>query len=470
MSAPSGGGRNPREIVAAAVERARESGHRQWVAQRTSFPARAVRDALGGADHAERFYWERPLDDRLCVGLGAAASIETRGASRFADAAAAARDLFTRVHVIGDDAPAGAGPLLVGGFGFADEPGDDDDWADFPPGHLVLPEVLLTGIDGEAWCTCVREVDGSSDVGSVLHTLGRDHDAVRHLGASVTAAANRSGSEAHFETDSEHSHAAYCERVASALAAIAVGDLEKVVVARSLRVRHDAGFEAGALLAALRDSYPSCTHFSVTRPGGTFLGATPERLVRRSGDRVETAAVAGTARRSARPEEDQRLGRELVESKKEQAEHAVVVRALREALEGCCSTVETGEAPRLLRVDGIQHLETRVEGVLARPLSVLEIAGRLHPAPSVAGSPRETSLAWLAREEGLDRGWYAGAVGYVDATGDGDFCVALRSARLHDGEATLYAGAGIVAGSDPEAELRETRLKFRALLTPLLDV
>ena len=186
--------------------------------------------------------------------------------------------------------------------------------------------------------------------------------------------------------------------------------------------------------------------------------------------RALTAALAGSAPRGRNPEEDARIGRALCESKKNQSEHAVVVRALRDALAPCCSELEVAQAPRLLRVDGIQHLETPVTGALKGEFSAIELAGRLHPAPSVAGAPQGAALNWLAREEDLDRGWYAAPIGWMDASGAGEFCVALRSALLRNGEASLFAGAGIVPGSDPEDELEETRLKLRAMLDPLLGL
>jgi isochorismate synthase len=188
------------------------------------------------------------------------------------------------------------------------------------------------------------------------------------------------------------------------------------------------------------------------------------------GNRVETAALAGSAARGHTPEEDAALGRELFESKKEQEEHAVVVRALRAALEPHCESLDVPESPSLLRLEGIQHLETRFAGALASGAHLLEIADALHPTPAVGGAPRAPAVDWLARHERLDRGWYAGAVGFVDAEGGGDLAVALRSALLRGGDALLYAGAGIVAGSVPEDELLETRIKLRALLTPLLEI
>ena len=288
--------------------------------------------------------------------------------------------------------------------------------------------------------------------------------------ASIAEFQSVSETAASFRADAERSHADYCARVDAALHDIAAGDIEKVVLARAVRLRRESPLDAAALLRDLRAAYPTCTNFAVAHADGVFLGATPEHLVRLDGNRVATAAVAGSAPRGRDPVDDERLGRELLESKKEQAEHSVVVRALREGLAPCCADLDVPESPRLLRLGEIQHLETPIRGTLRNGETILGLVERLHPTPAVGGAPREAARAWIARNENLDRGWYAGPVGFVDAEGGGDFCVALRSALIRGEEARLYAGAGIVAGSLPPAELRETRLKLRAMLSPLLKI
>jgi isochorismate synthase len=187
---------------------------------------------------------------------------------------------------------------------------------------------------------------------------------------------------------------------------------------------------------------------------------------------VHADAVAGSAPRGRTAGQDHRLARELVESKKDQEEHAVVVRCVLEALARHCSTLAAPEAPGLLRTDGIQHLHTPIQGRLREPskTTVLDLVADLHPTPAVGGAPRQHALDWLRGHEGLDRGWYAGPLGWVTPEGEGEFTVALRSMLLHGCRATLFAGAGIVAGSDPEAELAETRLKLRAGLDALLEI
>jgi isochorismate synthase len=243
-----------------------------------------------------------------------------------------------------------------------------------------------------------------------------------------------------------------------------------------VRVEHPDDLAAGRLLETLRGTYPACVTFAVARGDATFLGATPERLVRYDGATgvVRTGAVAGSAPRGRTPEEDAGLARALRESKKEQAEHASVVRAVREALRPLCGELCGPESPRRLALEGIQHLETPLQGRVDErhraATGLLEIAGSLHPTPAVGGAPAEAARRFIRDREGLDRGWYAAPVGWVDRRGGGELRVALRSALLRGRVARLFAGAGIVAGSEPERELRETRLKLRSLLGPILEV
>jgi isochorismate synthase len=248
------------------------------------------------------------------------------------------------------------------------------------------------------------------------------------------------------------------------------GVFEKLVLARSVDLRRDGNFDPCVLLDALRHSHPSCVVFAVARPSSVFLGATPECLVQLTEGRVETASVAGSAPRGRSPEEDLRLGRELRESKKEQNEHAMVVRALCDALAPHCDGLDVRESPRLMRLKDIQHLETPIAGTLCDRSSILDLLNSVHPTPAIAGVPREAALEWLRCNENLDRGWYGGPVGFTDAAGGGEFFAALRSALLRGEEARLFAGAGVVEGSRPEQELRETRLKFRAMLDSLLEI
>ena len=222
------------------------------------------------------------------------------------------------------------------------------------------------------------------------------------------------------------------------------------------------------LFGALRDAFSSCFCFCVGTPEAAFIGASPELLVRRSGAVAATVALAGSARRSADPAVDDHLGEQLLHSAKDRSEHAIVAKRIERRLGPVAVWVERAAEPVVIRVANIQHLATPIHAQLAESRSVLELAEILHPTPAVGAEPRgEEGERLIAGLERLERGWYAGPVGWMDAVEDGEFCVALRSALLRDRTAHLYAGAGIVADSDPAAELAETEIKLGALL-PLL--
>ena len=465
--------RSLHDAAVAAQSGAQADGRPHWVALRARVPAHDGLEFFDNAPQEDRFHWERPDQQLAITGLGRAFSIEADGDDRFDGAARAARELFENLHVAGESGPRHSGPLLVGGFAFAATPSQQAAWRDFPPCHFTLPSVLFARERDEAWCTLIQRVDATDDpeaVVSALREAMQPRIASRSGDPQARSRPTRTSDPAAFSIHADQPYANYRELVERALAGIHAGDLEKVVLARSLRVDCDSSIDTGRLLDALRAAHPTCTLFAVARPSGVFLGATPEHLIRLTDGRVETAAVAGSAPRSGDPEADARHGQRLLESKKEQAEHAIVVRALRNALEPCCDELSVPESPQLLRLGEIQHLETAIRGTLRDEQSILELVGRLHPTPAVGGAPRAAANEWIAEREGLDRGWYAGPVGFVDSSGDGEFCVALRSALFRGSKADLYAGAGIVDGSVPEAELRETRLKFHTMLTPLLEV
>ena len=228
--------------------------------------------------------------------------------------------------------------------------------------------------------------------------------------------------------------------------------------------------DAGTVFGALREVFPSCFCFCCGSPEGAFLGASPELLIRRAGASAATVGLAGSTRRSADPAVDDHLGEKLRTSAKDRSEHEIVVRRIERALRPHSVWVEAAPEPGLVKVANIQHLGTPIHAQLAEPRSAIDLAGKLHPTPAVGGEPREVALQAIAELEELDRGWYAGPVGWMDAAEDGEFCVGLRCALLEGRTAHCYAGVGVVADSDPEAELTETEVKLQAVLPALPEV
>ena len=255
--------------------------------------------------------------------------------------------------------------------------------------------------------------------------------------------------------------------VAAATERIEAGEMRKVVLAREVVVGAAAAHDPAPSSARMREQFSSCFCFCCGTPEAAFFGASPELLVRRSGAGVSTVALAGSTRRSSDPAVDDHLGEQLLRSDKNRREQRIVSERIVRILRPHAVWVEAAAEPEVIKVANIQHLGTPVIAQLAEPRSAVELAGLLHPTPAVGGEPARAGDAAIAELERMDRGWYAGPVGWMDAAEDGEFCVALRSALLRDREAHLYAGVGVVAGSDPAAELDETEIKLEALL-PLL--
>jgi salicylate biosynthesis isochorismate synthase/menaquinone-specific isochorismate synthase len=221
------------------------------------------------------------------------------------------------------------------------------------------------------------------------------------------------------------------------------------------------------VLGVLRDAVPGCYVYAVGRGEATFLGATPELLVRREGERASTRALAGSTRRSADPAVDDHLGEALLRSDKDRGEQAIVTRRIVEALRPHAVWVTAAPEPVVVRIANIQHLATPIRAQLAKPRGAMALAALLHPTPAVGGEPFAVAERLIPELEGFDRGWYAGPVGWTDANGDGELCVALRCALLRGQVAHCYAGVGVVRDSEPAAELAETEVKLQALLPVL---
>ncbi|MBA3864757.1 MAG: isochorismate synthase [Solirubrobacterales bacterium] len=408
------------------------------------------------------FCWEQPDRDFALAGLGVAHESASRGRQRFADVAREC--MRTGGDAVRDEPrglPAGAGPVWLGGFAFDPEGGSSSTWSSLSPSSLVLPELSLCR-SGERTFLTVNAV------------VNPGEDADRRSAAIDSRLAGLRGEAplpmldphptAHAAIRSARPPAEFEAAVAAATGRIDAGGMSKVVLAREVIVSAGAAHDPAALFGAMRVQFPACFCFCVGTPEAAFIGASPELLVRRSGASVSTVALAGSTRRSSDPAVDDHLGEQLLRSDKDRREQRIVAERIVRALRPHAVWVEAAPAPEIVKVANIQHLATPVIAQLADPRSAIELAGMLHPTPAVGGEPWPDAAAAIEDLEGMDRGWYAGPVGWMDATEDGEFCVALRSALLRDREAHLFAGVGVVAGSDPAAELAETEVKLGALL------
>jgi menaquinone-specific isochorismate synthase len=366
------------------------------------------------------------------VGWGVAAICRTSGPDRFADAQQWWTEQ-TRSAVVRDevDQP-GSGVVCFGSFGFADDPGDS---------VLLVPEVVVGRRGDTTWLTTIG-------IGAISSSRSLRPTEAPRAPRDVTF------------SDGALSGAAWETVVAEAVRRINDGRLEKVVLARDLVATAGSEIDVRWPLRRLAESYPMCWTFHVD---GLF-GATPEMLVRRERGLVTSRVLAGTIRRTGDDARDLALAATLARSSKDLEEHEYAVRSVADALAPHCSSMNVPESPFVLHLPNVMHLATDVAGVVhdaTDPAGTsLDLAEALHPSAAVGGTPTDVATRLIGEIEGMDRGRYAGPVGWMDATGDGEWGLALRAAELDGATVRLFAGCGIVADSDPAAELAEAQAKF----------
>ncbi len=368
------------------------------------------------------------------AGWGEAARITLpAGEDRFTTGEKWLRDLFDAADVDDQVRVRGSGPVAFGTFTFD---------ASSEGSVLIIPRTVL-GRDGRgrAWLTTVTgpgQPSGPEPV-TVPDPLGN----VRWHDGSLPAPQ-------------------WEQAVAAAVAAIKAGRLRKVVLARDLYATADQPIDPRILLRRLAARYPECYTFACDG----MVGATPELLIQQTGREVSALVLAGTTPRGGNPAEDEALGAELLASAKNTEEHSYAVASMRDTLGPLCDTLDVEARPAMLKLPNLQHLGTRVRGTLAptgTPRSALALAAAVHPTAAVCGTPTGAAFELIRELEHMDRERYAGPVGWVDAEGNGEWGIALRCAQLSGRSARLFAGCGIVAGSDPAAELAEAQVKFRPM-------
>jgi len=371
------------------------------------------------------------------IGIGETLRLTFSGPDRLRDAAAAWRAIAAASEVVDTVHRPGTGLVAMGAFAFSD--------ASVAESVLVVPSVIVGRHDGVSWVTRIAE-QGDSGVAEppVPRPIGERPRA-------TLAAASLSREE-------------FTAVVGRAVEAIRDGRVEKVVIARDATASIPPDADRRALLHELADRYPDCVTFAVDG----LIGASPETLVSVHGGEASARVLAGSTARGASTADDAAAAAQLATSAKDLDEHAFAVHSVLDALRPHVRAVTASELPFTLKLPNLWHLATDVEMQLAPSSSALDIVAALHPTAAVAGSPTDAALALIAELEPFDRGRYAGPVGWIDHDGDGEWVIALRCARIDDdGLLTAYAGAGIVADSDPDSELAETRMKFRPIAEAL---
>ncbi|HEX3851810.1 MAG TPA: isochorismate synthase [Polyangiaceae bacterium] len=410
---------------------------------------------LGPESDGDGVLWAPPGEDEAC-GLGAAFTLSARGPDRFSTIQNQAHEVWPLLDSSGADELAPA-PRFFGGFAFQAGRAESPLWHEFGDARFVLPKLTYLKNRGGAWLRLI--VPGSAlnetEFREQLEApLRRALHALFTPGAPFEPARELSREEGSPE--------AWGNLVLAIQGEIAKGCAQKIVAARRLSLRLDRALSAAGVQARLREDAPESTRFAFRFGASTFLGATPEQLIRKSGLEISTEAVAGSI--SA---DDSTAAKHLLESDKDIREHEFVVSEILRLLGPL--TQELSPAPRreVHRLRTVLHLRTPIQGKLREAVHVLELVGRLHPTPAVGGVPTRAAIDFIVQHEPDERGWYTGPVGWFDAQGDGRFVVALRSGVISGARAELYAGAGVVQDSNAPSEFAETRWKLAALLGAL---
>lgn len=451
-----------RDVIVRAIRRARLLDRRllcthiepiPWSPDPLAFLAASARALGNGA-----LWWQQ--DDGIAfAGAGVALDIHANGRDRFSRVSAALRDLAGTL--IRDDADTFP---VIGGFAFDERRGPSSRWDDFPDARFVVPAILLQVRAGVAQLRVTVVID---PLESSSHAEIQMRDLLEQARLWCWFPIVTSASASPLVKELIPTRQCWESSVASAVARIRQQMLDKVVLAREARLATTQAFSPFATLRRLEVDNRKATLFAMQSGDAWFLGATPERLVRLEDGRVDVTCLAGSIGIGNSPGERQQLAQQLLASDKDRHEHEIVVRSTIAALEDVCADVtRLVGTPRVAVARSVLHLETPISGRIMNG-QVLDLVQRLHPTPAVGGFPRDTALALIRELELIERGWYAGPFGWTDLSGSGEFAVAIRSALLRGRSASVFAGCGIVADSDPASEYEESRLKMTPMLAAL---
>lgn len=405
--------------------------------------------------HGTRTFWQDPKSEAVFAGAGAARTFNIENKNRF-DALSNQWNAFLKDAVIDNEASDG-GPVILGGFSFDPEKDKSHEWTSFKQGYFQLPAFMLTVNQyGHAFLTMNIVCNKGENAVSVWNRMQEQKEAL--LNKAVTTI-----QDVNVVSIKEYEPEGWKSSITSVVKRIDNKELEKVVLARKVKVQFDDKKRSDSVLEKLRDDQSESFIFSFEAGDSCFIGATPERLIKKNHNKVLSTCLAGSIARGNTMKEDQQLGHELLNDQKNLGEHEIVVRMISKSLEDLCHQLTVPKQPVLMKMRDIQHLYTPVEGKTDRA-SILEFVKELHPTPALGGTPTHKAMEMIRDEEEMDRGFYAAPVGWLNAAGDGEFAVAIRSGLLSGEKAYLYAGCGVVKDSDAESEYQETLIKLRPMV------
>jgi len=409
----------------------------------------------------ERFFWKDPSSENILVGIGVCEKIECVGSNNhYKHVQEKWNELLNQAIIENEFENSGIGPILLGGFSFDPQHEKSTLWNGFSDGYFFVPSMMLSEIEGNQYltinCLIPREdiENAHYEIESKLHELSSN------IVKSPFISENK---RINFTELNGQQWKQTVRNVISRLDS----ELKKVVLAREAKVTFSNTIETEFVLKNLIEQQKNGYIFALESQNKCFLGATPERLVKKEGETVYSACLAGSIPRGRDLEEDQRLEQELLHDSKNRIEHNYVVEMIRNAMELVCEKIVIPSEPQVLKMRDIQHLFTPVSGVVKKSESIFSIIKRLHPTPALGGFPQDKALKIIREEENLDRGLYGSPLGWLDYKGNGEYAVSIRSGVINGKEANIFAGCGIVADSDVDLEFKETAIKFKPMLSAL---
>lgn len=418
----------------------------------------AGRDQYAG----ERFYWQDPAKKITITGLGSVENLQVpANAERYKQVEENWIKIQRTAVKTGVKDVDATGPLLFGGFSFDYEQNSTFLWNQFGDNLFYIPAFMLSIVEGEVYFTknILCEPENQEPL-SINMINDREECLFESLNEKVIL-------DNPLVEQREVRPTEWKQTVANAVQEMKNSNLDKIVLARELRVIFKNRIVSEKVLQNLMEEQPTSYIFSFEAGGDCFIGATPEQLIKKKGNEVFSVCLAGSIARGKNSEEDARLGAELLHDRKNLMEHQYVVSMITNALKSVCTQVMVPEEPELMKIRHIQHLYTPVKGICKNEVTILGFVEKLHPTPAMGGLPKEEAIVRIREIEGLERGLYAGPLGWVDSYGNGEFAVGIRSALLQGNEASLFAGCGVLEDSQPESEYQETAIKFNPMLSAL---
>lgn len=408
----------------------------------------------------QRFYWQNREKTFTLVGLGHAYTIQNdENQSRFDSVENEWKQLTKSIVQEEKDLQ----PILFGGFTFDPQNETAGEWCQFPQSYFAVATHQLVLRNDKAYVS-INLITDDKNSAVRFEELRKERD---HLIHAAQVKEVKTYSKPDMISYEEPHKEAYLQSISNVTSLIKANEAKKVVIARSLALQFKEAVSSPQILSHVIHEQPESYLFGLEREDMLFFGASPERLVKVNDGMAFSSCVAGSIKRGKTADEDEALGQSLLNDTKNRGEHHYVVEMISETFLKNCTEFTVPKQPKLLKIRDIQHLYTPVEGTLAKDATILQLVKHLHPTPALGGVPRKEAMDVIREYEPLNRGLYAAPIGWLDADGNGEFAVAIRSAALVGDKAYLYAGGGIVADSEPISEYEETLVKFRPMIRAL---